>query len=84
MDTLAVPKIYSENPTVEQLQASINNLSEAFSTLRMALYIGFMVILVNVLRAIYSFAKASTPADDTKTVGSKIKKPILGLNDETV
>ncbi len=79
-----VPRIYSENPTVEQLTETINALRDSFETLKYTLYLGLMLVLINLLKAIYAFARTLTPPEEAGSPGSgnDRKKPILGLNDE--
>ena len=69
---------------VEELQKIIKEQKAAISSIKTTLYWFFLFFLINLLPAIYNFAKAITPNDIEKTIdlGIQEKKPILGLNSE--
>ncbi len=64
LETTEVRGIYAEDPTIEDLKTSINDLRDALFSLRLALIAGLSLVLGNVLRAIYTFIESTVPEED--------------------
>lgn len=64
LDTTDVQRIYSDNPTIEDLTKSVNELSDALFSLRLAMIAGLSLVFGNALRAILTFAESITPKGD--------------------
>src|SRR5690349_18909676 len=61
LGTTVVPQIHSDNPTIDDLTRSVNELSNALFSLRLAMIAGLTLVFGNVLRAILAFAESVTP-----------------------
>lgn len=64
LETTEVRGIYSDNPTIEDLKVSINELRDALFSLRLAMLAGLSLVLGNVLRAIYAYVESTLPEGD--------------------
>lgn len=64
LDTTDVQRIYSDNPTIEDLTKSVNEMSDALFSLRIAMIAGLSLVFGNALRAILTFAESITPKGD--------------------
>ena len=80
MDTTDVPRLYSENPSAEELKNSINELSDALSSLRLAMIVGLSLVFGNVLKAILAYARSVTPEGDVKPTNSSDETIKLNLD----
>lgn len=64
LDTTNVQRIYSDNPTTDELTKSVNDLSDALFSLRLAMIAGLTLVFGNALKAIFAFAESITPEED--------------------
>ena len=64
LDTTDVQRVYSDNPTIDDLARSVNDLSDALLSLRLAMIAGLTLVFGNALKAIFAFAESITPEDD--------------------
>jgi lysylphosphatidylglycerol synthetase-like protein (DUF2156 family) len=61
LDTTNVPRLYSETPSAEELKNSINELSDALFSMKLAMIVGLSLVFGNVLKAILTYARSLTP-----------------------